>query len=41
MKAFGGKLVVTLQATDVAGDIKLDVEGKGLETGSINIKTRK
>lgn len=37
MKAFSGKLVVLVQATDKPGSIKLEVSGKGLKKGSISI----
>jgi len=37
MKAFNGKLVVTLQALKEAGNITLKVSGENLETGSIHL----
>ena len=33
MKLFSGKLVILVQSTEVAGDIKLSVTGKGLKKG--------
>jgi beta-galactosidase len=41
MKAFSGKLVVVLQSTKEAGAIRLQVSGKGLKTGYIQIMTKK
>jgi beta-galactosidase len=40
MKAFGGKLVVVLQSTEKQGTIRLQVSGKGLKTGSLQIATK-
>jgi beta-galactosidase len=40
MKAFSGKLVVTVQSVKEAGDIELQVSGEGLETGKIDIQTK-
>ncbi len=37
MKTFSGKLVVTVQASEEAGDIGLEVKGKGLKTGKITL----
>jgi beta-galactosidase len=37
MKAFSGKLVVTVQALDKAGEIKLKVRGKGLNTAKLSL----
>lgn len=39
MKAFSGKLVVTVQSLKEAGDITLEVSGKGLETGKITLQS--
>ena len=39
MKTFSGKLVVTVQSSKQAGEIKLTVKGKGLKTSKIIIKT--
>lgn len=41
MKVFSGKLVVTVQASNEAGEIQLEVKGKGLKTGKTAIKTMK
>ena len=38
MKAFSGKLVVTVQSREEAGDIELHITSEGLESGSISIK---
>ena len=41
MKAFSGKLVVTVQSLeDEAGDINLKVKSKGVKTGKITIKSK-
>ena len=40
MKAFSGKLVVTVQALKEAGDIVLKIKGKDLITGEINIRNK-
>jgi beta-galactosidase len=40
MKLFSGKLVVLVQSTEQAGDITLQVKGKGLKTGKITIKSK-
>lgn len=40
MKAFSGKLVVTLQASDVKGDLLLEVIGKGLKKAQITVKSK-
>jgi len=40
MKAFSGKLVVTVQASHQAGRINLEVKGKGLKTGNIAIQSK-
>ena len=39
MKTFSGKLVVTVQSLKEAGEIELEVKGKGLKTGKIIIQT--
>ena len=39
MKAFSGKLVVTVQSLKKAGDITLEVSGDGLETGTITLQS--
>uniref|UniRef100_UPI0035671312 DUF4982 domain-containing protein n=1 Tax=Lutibacter sp. TaxID=1925666 RepID=UPI0035671312 len=41
MKLFSGKLVVTVEATTKAGEIQLDVIGKGLKSGTVKIKSVK
>jgi Arabinogalactan endo-1,4-beta-galactosidase len=41
MKAFSGKLVVTLQSSEQAGNITLQVSGKGLKSETILIETVK
>lgn len=41
MKAFSGKLVVLVQATDQPGDIELEVSGRGLRTQKIKLKSVK
>jgi len=38
-KAFQGRLLITLQATAVAGNVKLEVKSKGLKTGFYEFKT--
>jgi len=40
MKAFSGKLVVTLQALEEAGEIELQVKAKGLKTSKIVISSK-
>ena len=40
MKTFSGKLVVTVQASEVAGNSVLEVKSKGLKTGKISIQTK-
>jgi beta-galactosidase len=40
MKAFSGKLVLTVQSLKEAGEIELTVGGKGLQKGKISIKTK-
>ncbi|GAO28846.1 glycoside hydrolase family 2 TIM barrel-domain containing protein [Geofilum rubicundum] len=39
MKAFSGQLVVTVQSQKKAGDITLQVKGKGLKTAKMTIKS--
>jgi len=39
MKAFGGKLVVTVQSLEEAGEITLEVKGKGLKTGKMALRS--
>ena len=41
MKAFSGKLVVTVQSTSTEGDIELSVSGKGLKMAKIVIQSKK
>jgi beta-galactosidase len=41
MKTFSGKLVVIVQSTKEAGDITLNVSGKGLKTGKITLRSMK
>ncbi|MGM0620050.1 MAG: DUF4982 domain-containing protein [Bacteroidota bacterium] len=41
MKAFSGKLVVTVQSLEEAGEIELKVNGKGLKSEAITIQSRK
>ncbi len=40
MKAFSGKLVVTVRSLDKAGEIKLKVTGKGLKPETISIQSK-
>ncbi|WP_256009367.1 DUF4982 domain-containing protein [Desertivirga xinjiangensis] len=40
MKLFNGKLVVLVQSTDVAGNIQLKVEAKGLKAAGMQIQSR-
>jgi len=40
MKVFSGKLVVTVQSLEVAGNMTLEVKSKGLKTGKTTITTR-
>lgn len=40
MKTFSGKLVVLVQATDKAGDIELNVTGKGVQAGRVTLQAR-
>jgi beta-galactosidase len=37
MKLFSGKLVVLVQSGVTAGSIKLEVKGKGLRSGTLNL----
>ncbi|MCK3683710.1 glycoside hydrolase family 2 TIM barrel-domain containing protein [Maribellus sp. YY47] len=39
MKAFNGKLVVTVQSLEEAGAITLEVTGENLETGTVELKS--
>ncbi|GAB2547405.1 DUF4982 domain-containing protein [Rufibacter soli] len=41
MKLFSGKLVVLVQSGEKAGDIALEVKGKGLQTGELKLKAVK
>jgi beta-galactosidase len=41
MKAFNGKLVVTVQSLEEAGEIELKVDGKELKSETISIQTKK
>lgn len=41
MKLFSGQLVVLVQSKDEAGDIELQVKGKGLKSGKITIQSTK
>jgi len=40
MKLFSGKLVVLVQSTAKAGDITLQVKGKGLKAGAVTIESK-
>ncbi len=40
MKLFSGKLVVLVQSTEKAGDITLQVKGKGLKVGTVRIESK-
>ncbi|NQZ77719.1 MAG: glycoside hydrolase family 2 protein [Ekhidna sp.] len=40
MKAFSGKLVVSIQSQEEAGEMTLSVKGKGLKTGSIILNSK-
>ena len=40
MKAFSGKLVVTIQSLNKSGDIELKVKGKGLKNGYLNLSAK-
>ncbi len=39
MKTFSGKLVVTVQSQEEAGEITLEVKGKGLKTGKMELRS--
>ena len=39
MKAFSGKLVVLVQSSETAGEIKLEVESKGLKKSTLSLKS--
>ncbi len=39
MKAFSGKLVVLVQSSETAGEIKLEIESKGLKKGTLSINS--
>ncbi|TNF45235.1 MAG: DUF4982 domain-containing protein, partial [Bacteroidetes bacterium] len=39
MKTFSGKLVVLVQSTETAGDIKLEIESKGLKKATLSLKS--
>jgi len=39
MKTFSGKLVVLVQSTETAGDIKLEIESKGLKKSTLSLKS--
>jgi beta-galactosidase len=41
MKAFSGKLVVTVQSLEEAGEMELKVSGKGLKSETITIQSKK
>ncbi|MCH7399427.1 DUF4982 domain-containing protein [Belliella sp. DSM 107340] len=41
MKVFNGKLVVIVQSTQEAGEIKLKVKGKGLKSSELKLSSRK
>ncbi|WP_321370128.1 beta-galactosidase GalB [uncultured Draconibacterium sp.] len=40
MKAFSGKLVVTVQSIEEAGEMQLEVSGEGLESATISIRSQ-
>ncbi|TKG96641.1 DUF4982 domain-containing protein [Puteibacter caeruleilacunae] len=40
MKAFSGKLVVLVQSNEKAGEIQLEVKGKGLKTAKIKLSSK-
>jgi len=40
MKAFKGKLVITVQSTEKAGQLNLSVSSKGLKTAVLPIETK-
>ncbi|HSO85567.1 MAG TPA: beta-galactosidase GalB [Draconibacterium sp.] len=39
MKAFSGKLVVLVQSSETAGEIKLEIESKGLKKGTLTLNS--
>jgi len=39
MKVFRGKLVVIVQAPETAGDLKPEIESKGLKKASLSTKS--
>jgi len=39
MKTFSGKLVVLVQSSETAGDIKLEIESKGLKKSTLSLKS--
>jgi beta-galactosidase len=39
MKTFSGKLVVLVQSSETSGDIKLEIESKGLKKGTVTLKS--
>jgi len=41
MKSFSGKLVATIEPSDEAGEIQVDVYGMKLKSNTIKLKTRK
>jgi beta-galactosidase len=41
MKLFNGKLVILVKSTEKAGDIKVNVSGKGLKTASLMLNAKK
>jgi beta-galactosidase len=41
MKLFNGKLVILVKSTEKAGDIKVNVSGKGLKTANLMLKAKK
>jgi len=40
MKTFSGKLIVIVQSSEKAGEINLEVSGKGLKKAGINLSTK-
>ncbi|MCH7412141.1 DUF4982 domain-containing protein [Belliella sp. R4-6] len=41
MKTFNGKLVIIVQSSEIEGDIKVTVSGKGLKTSVIDLSSKK
>jgi beta-galactosidase len=37
MKTFSGKLVVLVQSSEISGEIKLEVESKGLKKSTLSL----